>query len=68
MIFTHIQFIEFYLAKFTIADSCYGSVFYMLTGLHGFHVVIGIIFLTVAFFRLIFNYFNNHDGNSNGVE
>jgi heme/copper-type cytochrome/quinol oxidase subunit 3 len=59
LIFTHIQFIEFYLAKFTIADSCYGSVFYMLTGLHGFHVVIGIIFLTVAFFRLIFNYFNN---------
>lgn len=58
LIFTHVQLIEFYLAKFTIADSAYGSVFFMLTGLHGFHVVIGTIFLCVALFRLIFNYFN----------
>ena len=59
LIFTHIQLIEFYLAKFTIADSAYGSVFYMLTGLHGFHVLIGTIFLCVALLRLVTNYFNN---------
>lgn len=59
LIFTYIQFVEFYLSKFTIADSCYGSVFYMLTGLHGFHVLIGTIFLIVALIRLITNYFNN---------
>jgi len=59
LVFTRIQFIEFYLAKFTIADSAYGSVFYMLTGLHGFHVIIGTIFLFVAFLRMVFNYFNN---------
>lgn len=59
LIFTHIQLIEFYLAKFTIADSAYGSVFYMLTGLHGFHVLIGTIFLCVALLRLITNFFNN---------
>lgn len=59
LIFTKIQFVEFCLAKFTIADSCYGSVFYMLTGLHGFHVLIGTIFLCVAFIRLITNYFNS---------
>lgn len=58
LIFTKIQFVEFCLAKFTIADSCYGSVFYMLTGLHGLHVLIGTIFLCVAFVRLITNYFN----------
>jgi|LakMenE01Jun11ns_1017448.scaffolds.fasta_scaffold9959033_4 cytochrome c oxidase subunit 3 len=58
LVFTHIQFIEFYLAKFTIADSAYGSVFYMLTGLHGFHVVIGTIFLSIAFIRMILNFFN----------
>lgn len=58
LIFTKIQFVEFCLAKFTIADSCYGSVFYMLTGLHGFHVLIGTIFLCVAFIRLVTNYFN----------
>jgi len=58
LIFTKIQFVEFCLAKFTIADSCYGSVFYMLTGLHGFHVLVGTIFLCVAFVRLVTNYFN----------
>jgi len=58
LIFTKIQFAEFCLAKFTIADSCYGSVFYMLTGLHGFHVLVGTIFLCVAFVRLVTNYFN----------
>ena len=58
LIFTRIQFLEFYLAKFTIADSAYGSVFYMLTGLHGFHVIIGTIFLLVALIRLICNLFN----------
>jgi cytochrome c oxidase subunit 3 len=59
LIFTKIQLMEFYLAKFTIADSAYGSVFYMLTGLHGFHVIIGTIFLIVAFIRMLLNYFNN---------
>jgi cytochrome c oxidase subunit 3 len=59
LIFTKIQFAEFCLAKFTIADSCYGSVFYMLTGLHGFHVLIGTLFLIVAFIRLATNFFNN---------
>jgi len=58
LIFTKIQFIEFYLAKFTIADSAYGSVFYMLTGLHGFHVIIGTIFLCVALYRMVTNLFN----------
>jgi cytochrome c oxidase subunit 3 len=58
VLFTKIQLMEFYLAKFTIADSAYGSVFYMLTGLHGFHVVIGTIFLIVALIRLSTNFFN----------
>jgi cytochrome c oxidase subunit 3 len=31
----------------------------MLTGLHGFHVIIGTIFLIVGFIRMFFNYFNN---------
>jgi cytochrome c oxidase subunit 3 len=58
IIFSRIQYSEFYFANFTIADSVYGSVFYMLTGLHGFHVLIGTIFLCVSFVRLITNYFN----------
>jgi heme/copper-type cytochrome/quinol oxidase subunit 3 len=41
-IFTGFQGYEY--AGFTISDSVYGSVFYMLTGLHGLHVLIGTIF------------------------
>lgn len=35
------QFFEYYTALFSLQDSVYGSVFYMLTGLHGFHVYVG---------------------------
>ena len=31
----------------------YGSAFFMATGFHGFHVIIGTIFLTVCLLRLI---------------
>jgi hypothetical protein len=31
----------------------YGSTFFMATGFHGFHVIIGTIFLTVCLFRAI---------------
>jgi len=56
--FSKIQYNEFYMANFTIADSVYGSIFYMITGLHGLHVLVGTIFLIVGFGRLISNYFN----------
>jgi cytochrome c oxidase subunit 3 len=34
-------------------DAIYGSTFFMATGFHGFHVLIGTIFLTVCLFRAI---------------
>ncbi len=34
-------------------DAIYGSTFFMATGFHGFHVIIGTIFLTVCLFRAI---------------
>lgn len=33
---------------FTIADSVYASLFFLLTGFHGVHVIVGTIFLTYA--------------------
>ncbi|HLU00253.1 MAG TPA: cytochrome c oxidase subunit 3, partial [Burkholderiaceae bacterium] len=31
----------------------YGSLFYILTGFHGFHVIVGASILTVILFRMI---------------
>ena len=38
-------------------SGAYGSLFYMLTGFHGFHVILGATFLTVIMFRLIKGHF-----------
>jgi heme/copper-type cytochrome/quinol oxidase subunit 3 len=51
-LFTLIQGYEYCNALFNINDGIYGSTFYMLTGLHGAHVIIGTCFLIVALVRL----------------
>lgn len=45
-------------------SGAYGSLFYMLTGFHGFHVLLGATFLTVILFRLMKGHFtpDNHFG------
>jgi len=43
--FTALQVIEYLEAPFTIADSVYGSTFFVATGFHGLHVIIGRLFL-----------------------
>ncbi len=55
--FTMLQYLEYVNAPFTISDSVYGSVFFMITGFHGFHVIIGTLFLTVCLVRLNRNHF-----------
>ena len=50
--FVYLQYTEYVFSSYTIADSVYGTCFYMLTGLHGLHVIAGVTFLTVCFFRL----------------
>nr|QIJ59986.1 cytochrome c oxidase subunit III [Agrypnus sp. YD-2019] len=56
--FTMLQAYEYVESGFTIADSVYGSAFFMATGFHGLHVIIGTIFLSVCLFRQIFNHFS----------
>jgi len=51
MIFTIVQGIEYHHATFSIKDGIYPSSFYMATGFHGAHVIIGTIFLGVCLFR-----------------
>jgi len=53
VIFTALQYFEYSEAGFTISDGVYGSAFYASTGLHGFHVIIGTIFIAVALMRII---------------
>jgi cytochrome c oxidase subunit 3 len=55
--FTGLQGFEYMDADFTIADGVYGSCFFFSTGFHGFHVIIGTIFIAVAFYRIIAYHF-----------
>nr|AOY39790.1 cytochrome c oxidase subunit 3 [Hylastes ater] len=57
--FTILQGFEYMEASFSIADSVYGASFFMTTGLHGLHVIIGTTFLFICLTRLFFNHFSN---------
>lgn len=52
VIFTAFQIFEYSQAQFSISDSIFGSTFFITTGFHGFHVLIGSIFLIVSFIRI----------------
>jgi len=57
-VFTALQAFEYVSANFTISDGMFGSTFFMAMGFHGFHVLIGTIFLTVCLFRLFLDQFS----------
>nr|YP_097251.1 cytochrome c oxidase subunit III [Phaeognathus hubrichti]AAU20701.1 cytochrome c oxidase subunit III [Phaeognathus hubrichti] len=59
--FTALQAMEYYEAPFAIADGVYGSTFFVATGFHGLHVIIGSLFLLTCLIRQInFHFTSNH--------
>lgn len=53
--FLMLQGFEYLIASFNISDSIYGSTFFIATGFHGFHVIVGTLFLYFIWFRIIKN-------------
>ena len=51
--FTFVQLLEYIEAPFTFSDSAYGSTFFIATGFHGLHVIVGTSFLLAIFVRLV---------------
>ena len=58
MIFTGLQVWEYSHAAFAFDGNIYGATFFMATGFHGFHVIIGTIFLIVCLLRAMAGQFN----------
>nr|YP_009040714.1 cytochrome c oxidase subunit III [Argiope bruennichi]AIA77326.1 cytochrome c oxidase subunit III [Argiope bruennichi] len=57
--FLSLQGFEYYMAEFSISDSVFGSVFFMATGFHGFHVIVGSLFLFFMWVRLTKSHFSS---------
>nr|ACR00052.1 cytochrome c oxidase subunit III [Auchenoplax crinita] len=56
--FTYLQANEYYEAPFSISDGVYGTTFFVSTGFHGAHVLIGTTFLTVCLLRVYHYHFS----------
>ncbi|GIL02029.1 MAG: cytochrome B562 [Alphaproteobacteria bacterium] len=57
LLFTGVQAYEYIHAPFAFRESIYGSTFFMATGFHGFHVIVGTIFLIVCLLRAMAGHF-----------
>jgi heme/copper-type cytochrome/quinol oxidase subunit 3 len=59
--FSILQKIEYDETSFTIADSVYGATFFLTTGFHGLHVIVGSVFLAVCYLRnIVFRFRPRH--------
>jgi cytochrome c oxidase subunit III len=57
VLFSYVQYYEYVHAPFEFANSIYGATFFMATGFHGFHVIVGTIFLAVCLIRAMKGHF-----------
>lgn len=62
LFFLFLQSLEYFASPFSINDSVFGSSFFLLTGFHGLHVIIGFLFILFSFFR-----FNSFHFSSSGA-
>jgi cytochrome c oxidase subunit 3 len=58
--FSVLQASEYITSSFSISDRVYGSIFFVATGFHGLHVIIGTAFLFICLIRCQKNQFSNH--------
>lgn len=56
--FTALQAMEYLIASFRMRDGVYGRTFYVATGFHGLHVIIGTTFIAVILYRNMFLHFS----------
>lgn len=57
--FLFLQWIEYRISIFRISDSVYGRTFFIATGFHGFHVIVGTLFLIIIWQRVGFVHFRS---------
>ncbi|HVL72869.1 MAG TPA: cytochrome c oxidase subunit 3 [Beijerinckiaceae bacterium] len=57
VLFTAVQAYEYSHAAFNFSGNIYGATFFMATGFHGAHVIIGTIFLSVCLYRVYLGHF-----------
>jgi len=51
--FLYIQYVEYRESAFSISDGVYGRTFFMATGFHGMHVLVGSSMLLYAFIIML---------------
>jgi len=66
IMFSLLQATEYILSPFSLSDGVMGSIFFVATGFHGLHVLIGTSFLTIVLFKL--NHFVNTSTQNTGFE
>nr|YP_665492.1 cytochrome c oxidase subunit III [Agamermis sp. BH-2006]ABG38304.1 cytochrome c oxidase subunit III [Agamermis sp. BH-2006] len=54
VLFSYCQYWEYKMLDFLWSDSYYGSIFFLGTGFHGFHVIMGSLILLTIWFRSLY--------------
>lgn len=55
VVFSYLQYLEYFYSFFTINDSIYSSVFYIITSLHGIHVIAGTVLVLICLLKTFIN-------------